>query len=119
LLPVDHYSINLKCKLQYLSEISCWTVAAAFGAWAEVVKCAGIVWIKFKCKLGPGKVDSLFLISHILDFEAGGWSLFIIDYAEVIQPGAVHKCFPTKNYKRNIALQNRMQIRGRGTSKGQ
>ena len=33
--------------------------------------------------LRPGKVDSLFLISHFLDFEAGGWSLFIIDYAEV------------------------------------
>ena len=26
----------------------------------------------------PGKVDSLFPISHFLNFDAGGWSLFII-----------------------------------------
>ena len=27
--------------------------------------------------------------SHFPDLKAGGWSLFIIDYAEVIQSGAV------------------------------
>ena len=26
----------------------------------------------------PGKVDSLFPISHFLNFDAGGWSLFIM-----------------------------------------
>ena len=31
----------------------------------------------------PGKVDSLFSISHSQDFDAGGRSLFIIDYAEM------------------------------------
>jgi len=30
----------------------------------------------------PGKVDSLF---PVLNFDVAGWSLFIIDYAEVIQ----------------------------------
>ena len=51
----------------------------------------------------PSKVDSLFPISHFLDFEAGGRSLFIIDYAEVIQPGNVNMCFTTENYKMNKA----------------
>jgi len=41
------------------------------------------------------------------NFEAGKQSLFIIDYAEVIQSGAV---FPSEN-------QNHVQISGRGTSK--
>ena len=31
-------------------------------------------------KLRPGKVDSLFPISHFLNFDAGGRSLFIIHY---------------------------------------
>ena len=44
----------------------------------------------------PGKVGSFFPISHFLDFEAGGWSLFIIDYAEVIQPTASHAWQNTK-----------------------
>ena len=55
----------------------------------------------------PGKVDSLFPINHFPNFEASGWSLFIIDYAKVILPGAIHACFS----------QNHGQIRGRGTSK--
>ena len=40
-----------------------------------------------------GQVDSLFPISHFLNFDAGGRSLLIIDYVEVIQPGAIHTCF--------------------------
>ena len=39
--------------------------------------------------LRPGKVDSLFPISHFLDFEGAA----IIDFAEVIKPGAVNTCF--------------------------
>ena len=31
----------------------------------------------------PGKIVSLFPISHFLDFEAGGRSLFIIHYAKL------------------------------------
>ena len=58
--------------------------------------------------LRPGKVDSLFLISHFLDFETGKWSLFIIDYAEVnVIPGKIL----LKISKRNKAFQNHVQIR--------
>ena len=36
--------------------------------------------LPFAAILRPGKVDSLFPISHFLNFDAGGWSLFIIHY---------------------------------------
>ena len=52
----------------------------------------------------PGKVDSLFPINHFLDFDASRWSLFIVDYVELIQPGAIHACFLPKSYnhRRNL-----------------
>ena len=40
----------------------------------------GIIYLqRLLNKIRSGKVDSLFPISHFLDFEAGGRSLFIID----------------------------------------
>ena len=79
-----------------------------FGVWSPLVGAHvhsnfGINWRKFMkvlmhknrnllLLLRPGKVHSLFPISHFPDFEAGGRSsVFIIDY--VIQPGAVHAWF--------------------------
>ena len=44
-----------------------------------------------------GKVDSLFPISYFLGFDVGGRSLFIIDYAEVIQPEAIRTLFLGKS----------------------
>jgi len=37
--------------------------------------------------------ESTLPISHFLDFDVGGWSIFSIDYAKVTQSGAIHKCF--------------------------
>ena len=59
--------------------------------------------------LRPGKVDSLFLISHFLDFETGKQPLFIIDYAEVNVSYSWQNT--TENHKRNKAFQNHVQIR--------
>ena len=40
-----------------------------------------------------GKVESLFPISYFPGFDVGGWSLFIIDYAEMIQAAAIRTHF--------------------------
>ena len=55
----------------------------------------------------PAKADSLFLISN---FEMGGHYYSLELFIHV---------FPTENHKRNEVFQNHVQIRGRGTSKGQ
>jgi len=59
----------------------------------------------------PDKVDSLFLISPFLDFEAGVQS-FIIEVNFSWQN-------TTENHHRNKAFQNHVQIRGHGASKEQ
>ena len=53
--------------------------------------------------LRPGKVYSLFPISHFLDFDAGGLSLFIIDYTKAIQLGAIHTHFPGKKLGKTMS----------------
>ena len=46
-------------------------------------------WQMFGNYIRPGKVYSLFPMSHFLNFDASRWSLFIIR-AVVTQPGAFH-----------------------------
>ena len=77
--------------------------------------CTSVITIIYNGSLSwhirPGTVAPLFLISHYLDFEAGGRSLFIIDYAEVISSLELF-ILATENHKRNTAFQNHVQIRG-------
>jgi len=54
---------------------------ALMASWSKVVREQSV---SYSSTFRQGKVDSLFPISHFADFEEGGWSLFIIDYAEVI-----------------------------------
>ena len=62
-------------------------------------------------KLRPGKVDSLFPISHFLNFDAGGWSLFIMtsQYIQYVKIFLLHRKIAntnTENHKPviNVAL---------------
>jgi len=81
-------------------EFQTWVACSGIGQ----VMCESWIWLGWYIFLGqfllmklnymlvirPGKVDSLFPISHFLDFDASRRSLLIIDYTEVIQSWAIH-----------------------------
>ena len=66
----------------------------------------------------PGKVDSLFLVSHFLDFVAGVWPLFIIHYWLCWSEPA-RSCSSMFFSWKSQEFQNHVLIRGRGMWKGQ